>query len=492
MIRTTFLTVLLTAHTAIALAQTAPAARATAPPAGAKSQTAGRKAVDAVVTKPWTGDLPGMLERRQIRVLVTYNKTSYFIDKGVQRGITYDAFRLFEAELNKRRKARSLPVHVVFLPVGRDDLADALANGRGDIVAASITVTESRLKLVDFSEPLADNVKEVVVTGPGAPTIATLDDLAGQTVHVRAPSLYQEHLQELSARLVRQGKKPIDIKPLASNLEDEDILQMAHAGLVKITIVNDFLATFWKQMLSGLTIHSDAVVKDGEQIAYAMRKNSPLLKGELDRFVTRHRRGTIMGNVLFTKYLKNTKYAKNATSPQELQKFRTMRELFQKYGDQYGIDWLLMAAQGYQESGLNQTKRSRVGAVGVMQVMPATGKDMKVGDITKMEPNINAGVKYIRFMIDQYFKDEPMDNLNKGLFAFASYNAGPARVKALRNEAAKSGLNPNLWFNNVEQIAAKRIGRETVQYVGNIYKYYIAYKLAVEEGRTGAAKPPTP
>jgi membrane-bound lytic murein transglycosylase MltF len=492
LIRTTFLTVLLTAHTAIALAQTAPAARATAPPAGAKSQTAGRKAVDAVVTKPWTGDLPGMLERRQIRVLVTYNKTSYFIDKGVQRGITYDAFRLFEAELNKRRKARSLPVHVVFLPVGRDDLADALANGRGDIVAASITVTESRLKLVDFSEPLADNVKEVVVTGPGAPTIATLDDLAGQTVHVRAPSLYQEHLQELSARLVRQGKKPIDIKPLASNLEDEDILQMAHAGLVKITIVNDFLATFWKQMLSGLTIHSDAVVKDGEQIAYAMRKNSPLLKGELDRFVTRHRRGTIMGNVLFTKYLKNTKYAKNATSPQELQKFRTMRELFQKYGDQYGIDWLLMAAQGYQESGLNQTKRSRVGAVGVMQVMPATGKDMKVGDITKMEPNINAGVKYIRFMIDQYFKDEPMDNLNKGLFAFASYNAGPARVKALRNEAAKSGLNPNLWFNNVEQIAAKRIGRETVQYVGNIYKYYIAYKLAVEEGRTGAAKPPTP
>jgi membrane-bound lytic murein transglycosylase MltF len=222
-----------------------------------------------------------------------------------------------------------------------------------------------------------------------------------------------------------------------------------------------------------------------------MRKNSPLLKAELDRFVKTHRRGSIMGNVLFMKYLKSTKYAKDATSPRELERFRIMRQLFQKYGDQYGIDWLLMAAQGYQESGLNQTKRSRVGAVGVMQVMPATGKDMKVGDITKMEPNINAGVKYIRYMIDQYFKDEPMDNLNKGLFAFASYNAGPARVKALRNEAAKSGLNPNLWFNNVEQIAAKRIGRETVQYVGNIYKYYIAYKLAVEEGRAGPAKPPT-
>ena len=292
--------------------------------------------------------------------------------------------------------------------------------------------------------------------------------------------------------MVQQGKKAIDVKPLAADLEDEDILQMTHAGLVKITVVNDFLATFWKQLLSGLTIHEDVVIKDGEQIAYAMRKDSPLLKAELDRFVKTHRRGTIMGNVLFMKYLKSTKFAKDATSAKELEKFRIMRELFKKYGDQYGIDWLLMAAQGYQESGLNQTVRSKVGAIGVMQVMPATGKDMKVGDITKMEPNINAGVKYIRFMIDQYFKDEPMDNLNKGLFAFASYNAGPARVKALRNEAAKSGLNPNLWFNNVEQIAAKRIGRETVQYVGNIYKYYIAYKLAVEEGLVGATRPPTP
>jgi membrane-bound lytic murein transglycosylase MltF len=490
LIRTTFLTALLTAHTALALAQSAPATTA-GTPAGTKGQKPAAAIVDTIVTKKWTGDLPGMIERRQIRVLVTYNKTSYFIDKGVQRGVAYDAFRLFEEDLNKRLKTGNLRIHVVFLPVGRDELADALTSGRGDIVAAGITVTESRLKLADFSEPLVGNVKEVIVTGPGAPAIATIDDLAGQTVHVRAQSLYQENLQELSARLVQQGKKPIDIKPLASNLEDEDILQMTHAGLIKITVVNDFLATFWKQMLSGLTIHNDVVVKDGDQIAYAMRKDSPLLKAELDRFVTSHRRGTIMGNVLFMKYLKNTKYAKNATSPEELEKFRTMRELFRKYGDQYGVDWLLMAAQGYQESGLNQSVKSKVGAVGVMQVMPATGKDMKVGDITQMEPNINAGVKYIRFMIDQYFKDEPMDALNKGLFAFASYNAGPARVKALRKEAASSGLNPNLWFNNVEQIAAKRIGRETVQYVGNIYKYYIAYKLAAEENLVAGGKPPT-
>jgi membrane-bound lytic murein transglycosylase MltF len=116
-----------------------------------------------------------------------------------------------------------------------------------------------------------------------------------------------------------------------------------------------------------------------------------------------------------------------------------------------------------------------------MQVMPATGKDLKVGDITQTEANIHAGVKYMRWMIDQYYKDEPMDNLNKGLFAFASYNAGPGRVRQLRREAAKRGLDPNVWFGNVEQIASERIGRETVTYVSNIYKYYVAYKLAVEQ-----------
>ena len=148
-----------------------------------------------------------------------------------------------------------------------------------------------------------------------------------------------------------------------------------------------------------------------------------------------------------------------------------------------------MAAQGYQESQLEQNAKSRVGAVGVMQVMPATGKDMKVGDIRKVDANIHAGVKYVRFMMDQYYKDEPMDRLNKGLFTFASYNAGPARVRLLRNEAQKRGLDPNVWFGNVERIASERIGRETVTYVSNIYKYYVAYQLVMEErARRDAAK----
>jgi membrane-bound lytic murein transglycosylase MltF len=140
-----------------------------------------------------------------------------------------------------------------------------------------------------------------------------------------------------------------------------------------------------------------------------------------------------------------------------------------------------MMAQGYQELRLDQTVKSPVGAIGVMQVMPATAKELAVGNVSQLDANIHAGVKYIRFMIDRYYADEPMDDINKGLFAFASYNAGPARVRQLRKEAAAKGLNPNLWFHNVDTIAAARIGAETVTYVSNIYKYYVAYRLLAED-----------
>jgi membrane-bound lytic murein transglycosylase MltF len=333
--------------------------------------------------------------------------------------------------------------------------------------------------------------KELVVTGPVAPAITTADDLAGQTVHVREHSTYYESLETLNAALKQQGKAAVEIKFLPGNLEDEDILEMVNAGLVKITVVDDHVANFWKQIFTRITVHDQAAVRTGGVVAMALRRGSPQLKAELDAFVKTHGKGTAFGNTVFRKYLQNVRYAKAATSEVEIAKFNKIVEFFRKYGDKYDMDWLLMAAQGYQESGLNQTVKSPVGAIGVMQVMPATGKDMNVGDISQLEPNIHAGVKYIRFVIDQFFKNEPMDNLNKGLFAFASYNAGPGRVRQLRAEAQKTGLDPNVWFNNVERVAARRIGRETVQYVSNIYKYYVAYQLtwAEREARRSTQKP---
>jgi membrane-bound lytic murein transglycosylase MltF len=181
---------------------------------------------------------------------------------------------------------------------------------------------------------------------------------------------------------------------------------------------------------------------------------------------------------------------KNARADEERKRFESMVALFKKYGAKYDLDFLLMAAQGFQESGLDQTKRSHVGAIGVMQVMPATAKDKAVAipDIEKLESNIHAGIKYNRWVVDNFYNEPGISPRDKQLFAFASYNAGPGRVAGLRREAKAQGLDPNKWFNNVELVAAKRIGRETVTYVSNIFKYYLAYQMMARQGelRSGA------
>jgi membrane-bound lytic murein transglycosylase MltF len=440
----------------------------------------------AAMQQLWTGDLDGMIERRIIRVLTVHSKTFYFHDKGTQRGTVVDFFRLFEDELNKKLAAakklkhKHLKVQVVFIPVRRDQLLPALAAGKGDITAANLTITLARQKLVDFTVAGMSNVSEVAVTGPASPKVVSLDDLSGKDVFVRKSSSYYESLVALNQKFVAEKKLPVTLTEAPETLEDEDLLEMLNAGLIAIIIVDKHKADFWKQIFPQLTVHDHIAVRTGGETAWAIRKGSSQLQATLDDFVTRHKVGTATGNQLLTRYLKNVKYVKNAASEEERKKFLALLQYFQTYGDQYDVDWLLMGAQGYQESQLNQKVKSPVGAIGVMQLMPATGKEMKVGNITEIEANIHAGIKYMRFMIDQYYEQEPMTKLDKVLFTFASYNAGPGRVRLLRQEATKRGLDPNVWFQNVEYIAAEKVGQETVTYVSNIYKYYIAYRLVLE------------
>jgi membrane-bound lytic murein transglycosylase MltF len=445
------------------------------------------EAVRAQLNETFTGDLDEMVKRRLVRVGVPFNRTLYFVDRGVQRGGAYEYGKLMEDELNKRRKTGNLTVVFWFVPLPRDQLVPALVDGKIDLVIAGLTETPKLQKLVDFTNPTRKNVNQVVVTGPGAPPISAIDDLSGQEVYVRKSSAYHESLLALNERLKTSGKAPVSIQATPENLEDDDLLEMANVGLIKITVVDDHLAEFWKKVFANLTVHDTVVVRAGGNLAVAIRKNSPQLATGLNAIIAEYGLGTAFGNIIEKRYLQNTNYVKDATSEAEIRKFQQIAELFKKYSDQYGMDYLLMAAQGFQESGLDQSVKSKVGAIGVMQVMPATGKDLDVGDISKIEPNIHAGVKYMRWVVDHYYKDEPMDGLNKGLFAFASYNAGPGRIRQLRGEAEKRGLDPNVWFGNVEQIASERIGRETVTYVSNIYKYYVAYRLVVEEKERRAA-----
>lgn len=443
------------------------------------------------IEKPFTGDLGAMKQRRLVRVGVAYNRTHYFIDRGVQRGLAYDALKLFEAQLNAGITAPKDRIHVAFVPLSRDAMAAALLDGRVDLLAANLTITPERRKLGDFTEPIRRNVAEVVVSGPKGTALASAEELSGRDVLLRDGSLALQHVRELDTRLQAQGRTPVRIKLAPGNLEDDDLLEMVNAGMASYTVVDDFMAEFWAQVFTGLRVHKTATLATGGEVAMALRPNSPELKAALNAFIKAHGAGTLHGNMLLKRYFASTKLARNATAEAESQRFQEIVALFRKYGGQYDMDYLLMAAQGFQESGLNHSVKSPVGAIGVMQVMPATGKQLNVGDIGQLEPNIHAGVKYMRFMVDQYFKDEPMDRLNKGLMAFASYNAGPNRIRQLRAETKKRGLDPNLWFNNVEQIVSERIGRETVTYVANIYKYYVAYTLAMQEmeSRKATARP---
>jgi membrane-bound lytic murein transglycosylase MltF len=435
----------------------------------------------AVIDKPFRGDFDEMLKRRLIRIGVTFNRTFYFIDKGAQRGLAYEYATFYEDQLNKRLKTGNLKVHVAMLPMARDLLLKALNDGRIDMVVAQLTITPARQQLVDFTTPTRRDISEVVVTAPGAAPLASVEDLSGREVFVRRSSSYHESLVELNTRFKAEGKKPVDIQPAAESLEDDDLLEMVNAGLLPAIVVDNYLASFWKQVFTDMTVHDTVAVRTGGVLAVAIRKNSPQLAAEMNGFIAKQGLDSAIGAILNKRYLENTKYVKNAASEAERQKFLTLVTLFRRYGDQYQFDYLMMAAQGYQESRLDQNAKSSVGAIGIMQLMPETGKEQKVGDVRKIEPNIHAGVKYMRFIRNSFFESEPMDDLNKSLFTFAAYNAGPGRIRQLRQEAEKRGLNPNLWFDNVERVASERIGRETVTYVSNIYKYYVAYRLVAAE-----------
>jgi membrane-bound lytic murein transglycosylase MltF len=426
-------------------------------------------------TESWTGGFDGMLERRLIRVAVPYNKIFFFFVGGRPRGVAVEALAEFEKFVNRKLglsgRTGKRAIRVVLVPRSHQDIPRAIVEGRVDLAVANLSII-----------PVYENVTQIIVTGPASPKLRTLDDLSGQEIWAKASSTHHSNLQTLSDALVKRGKRPIRIRDADENLEDDDILEMVAAGNYSTTAMDRYIAEFWVKVLPGLKPRQDLVLSTGGRKGWAFRKNSPKLAALVNEFLKDRRIGTLYGNILANRYLKNTELVRNASSGEARARFRKLSGLFQKYAGMYGLPWELIAAQSYQESRFNNALRNPSGAVGIMQVMPSTAAapPISIKNISRLENNIHAGVKILKFIRDDYFNDEGMDEVNKTLMAVAAYNAGPARISSCRKRAVDMGLDPKIWFGNVEYAVAEAVGRETVLHVNTVYKYYITFRLAAE------------
>ena len=470
--------------------------RAATPPPAAPARDDQRTLSISVST--WQGDFDTMLQRRAIRVLVPYSRTFYFNDRGHERGITSDLMRDFERFLNRkyRKTLEGRPITLVLIPTTRDRLISGIAEGRGDIAAGALTVTPERQQSVDFFMP-ADlrAFSEVVLSRADAPAVLRVEELAGQTVHVRRSSSYFDSLTALNAKLRAARKPVVRIELVPDALEDEELMDMLNAGLLRNVVVDDYLARMWSPLLPQVRINGEAAVRSGGQAGWAVRKGSTKLVAEIADFYQTDVRGAHPVAARLAMSTQRVRALENSATTAAQKRFTQTIELFRRYGTQYGFDPLLLAAQGFQESRLDQQARSAVGAIGIMQIMPATGREMRVGDIRVVENNVHAGAKYMDKLMETYFQDAQFDEANRSLFAFAAYNAGPGNMARMRKEASLRGLDPNRWFNHVEVVTADLIGIETTTYVRNIYKYYVSYRLMAEaaaaraQARAGIEQP---
>ena len=466
-----FLTGLARVHLLLALTFFATASSHAAEPTLADS-------LEENLRQPFLGDLDTLIERGFIRVLIPFSKTGYFIDKGVQRGTSVDLMREFGKYLDKTQGEKMRDVELVMIPTQRDRLFTDLEESRGDIAVGNLTITTGRQKLADFSHPLLQDVHEVPVTADTVATLTSPMELSGLTVHVRKSASYYQSLEALNRRLAREGKKPAKLVFVNERLEDEDLLEMVSAGGISTVIVDQHKAELWLEVLDGLKIHPEAAVRTDGEIAIAVRQKTPDLLQQINGFAETAKKGTLLGNILLKKYLREADYLRNMRKESYEQSLDEYRALFQKYGSEYKFDWLLIAAQSYQESKFDAKARSRAGAVGLMQIKPSTAEaspiDIK-GIARDPDKNVHAGVKYLRYLADQYFPGLAAEEADQTFFALAAYNAGPSRFAKLRDRAKQQGYDPDIWFGNVEWIVAAEIGREPVNYVGNIYQYYVVF-----------------
>lgn len=432
------------------------------------------------ISEPHFDDLPGISKRRTLRVLTTYDIPNYFISQGKGFGFEYSLLRDYERFLNQQQPSQSPGIVVAFFPIPQNKLIQSLKAGLGDVVAAGRSVVDTPPNGIEYTDPYLEDIQEMLVAHKNAPPIKTLADLSGRQVFTRQVPSHLDTLAQLNERLSALDLPPIQVVLADTFLRQIDVLEMLNAGIAQLGIIQNHSRDLWLDLFPNLRAFDITIAHTKRKLAWIVRRDSPKLKASLNAFLKKHKKGTLHGNIYFTRYFKNTQWIVNPLNANDRVRFSRYTPLFKKYGHQYDFDWMMIAAIAYQESRLNPLRRSPAGAIGLMQVLPTTARSPKVGikNPQWLENNVHAGTKYLAILRSNHFGDPDVSEQDRINFALAAYNAGPKRIQQARLLAKDMGLDPNQWFRNVELSALQLIGNETVRYVRNVNKYYIAYSLA--------------
>lgn len=442
-----------------------------------------QNSIEERINDVFIGDLTEIRKRRILRVLVSYNQTNFFHTIKGQRGLEHDLVQAYIKYLNRGPRQERYQTHVVFLARPFNELFSDLKAGKGDMIASGLTVTPERQASVNFTIPYIKNIQEILVSNKKLPPVQRLEDLSEKQIIVVANSSYVIHLQQANQALGLLGLPAIEIIQADPVLEAEDLLEMVNAGLFEYTVADNHIAEIYQSRFSNLKIHDDFIFHFGGNIAWAINKNQPELKKSLNGFIQSYAvPGRLLGNSIYKKYFKSTFWVDKPLSLTELNTTPCLQYYFEKYAEFYEFDWFLIASQAHQESRFKQNLTSSAGAYGIMQIKHSTASSKVVGipDITNLEDNIHAGVRYLAFIRDFYFSKPEYSAEDTINFSLAAYNAGPGRIRKLQRDAEARGLDPYKWFYNVEILARQSIGHETVNYVTKIQKTMIGVRSSFE------------
>lgn len=440
-------------------------------------------------------DLDEMKKRGHLTALVDNNSISYFIYKGQPMGYEYELLRNFTSFHKITLKVK--------LVSGIEQAIDLLNKGEGDILAFPLTITEERKEYVNFTLPHFTTHQVLVQKKPANwrmhPTdviekkmIREVNALKGEDVYVMKGSSFKERMDSL----VQEAGGGIRVIEDSASAETESLIRKVASGEIKYTVTDQAIAMVNSYYYPNIDIST--VISKPQQIAWGLRKNSPQLLQAVDEWLEKSKRSGFY-RVIYKKYFDSPRltlarvesdYSSIAGS--QLSPFD---QQFKVGADQIGWDWRLIASVAYQESNFKPNVKSWAGAIGLMQIMPATGEYFGVKNLWDPEQNIKVGIKFLKFLDKQWAKTVP-DPDERMKFVLASYNVGLSHVLDAQRLTIKFGKDPTMWDGNVEYFLSQKSDPKyfrdpvavvgycrcdgPVRYVKEVLQRYDEYKLRID------------